>query len=55
MNLSWSSEKLTAGAMPDCPFTEIRQIFQMEDFGAEMTPELKEKEERLRAQIAKRK
>jgi len=34
---------------------EIRQIFEMEDFGAEMTPELREKEERLRAQIAKNK
>jgi hypothetical protein len=27
---------------------EIRQIFEMEDFGAEMTPELREQEERLR-------
>ena len=34
---------------------EIRPIFEMEDFGAEMTPELREKEERLRAQIAKNK
>ena len=30
---------------------EIRQIFDAEDFGAELTPELREKEERLRAQI----
>jgi hypothetical protein len=30
---------------------EIRQVFDMEDFGAEMTPELREQEERLRAQI----
>jgi len=29
---------------------EIRQIFEMEDFGAELTPELREQEERLRAQ-----
>jgi len=28
---------------------EIRQIFEMEDFGAEMTPELREQEERVRA------
>ena len=34
---------------------EIRQIFEMEDFGAEMTPELREQEERLRAQIAEKK
>ena len=31
---------------------EIRQIFEAEDFGAEFTPELKEQEERIRAQIA---
>ncbi len=29
---------------------EIRQIFEMEDFGAELTPELREQETRLRAQ-----
>jgi hypothetical protein len=31
---------------------EIRQIFEAEDFGAEFTPELREQEERLRAQMA---
>ncbi|MGH7875956.1 MAG: YciI family protein [Candidatus Binatia bacterium] len=31
---------------------EIRQIFEVEDFGAELTPELREQEERLRATIA---
>lgn len=34
---------------------EIRQIFEAEDFGAEFTPELREQEERLRAQVAARK
>ena len=29
---------------------EIRQVFEAEDFGAELTPELREQEERLRAQ-----
>ena len=29
---------------------EIRPFFEMEDFGSELTPELKEKEQRLRAQ-----
>lgn len=29
---------------------EIRQVFEAEDFGPELTPELKEKDERLRAQ-----
>jgi hypothetical protein len=33
---------------------EIRQIFAMEDFGAELTPELREQEERLREQAAAR-
>ncbi len=32
---------------------ELRQVFEAEDFGAEFTPELREQEERLRAQIAK--
>ena len=32
---------------------EIRQLFEAEDFGAEFTPELREQEERLRAQVAK--
>src|SRR6266404_1035948 len=34
---------------------EIRQVFEAEDFGAEFTPELREQEERLRAQIAEKK
>jgi hypothetical protein len=33
---------------------EIRQVFEAEDFGKEFTPELREQEERMRAQIAKR-
>jgi hypothetical protein len=34
---------------------EIRQVFEAEDFGAEFTPELREQEERLRAQVAEQK
>ena len=34
---------------------EIRQVFEAEDFGAEFTPELREQEERLRAQSEQRK
>jgi len=30
---------------------EIRQVFEAEDFGAELTPELREQEERVRAQM----
>ena len=41
-----------------CPMQEteleIRQVFEAEDFGAEFTPELREQEERLRAQGAKK-
>jgi hypothetical protein len=32
---------------------EIRQVFEAEDFGAEFTPELREQEDQLRAQIEK--
>ena len=31
---------------------ELRQIFEMEDFGAELTPELREQETRQRAELA---
>ena len=31
---------------------EVRQVFELEDFGAEFTPELREQEEKLRAKIA---
>jgi len=30
---------------------EIRQVFEAEDFGPALTPELREKEERLRSQV----
>lgn len=33
---------------------EIRQVFEAEDFGANLTPELREGEERLRARLADR-
>lgn len=32
---------------------EIRQVFEAEDFGAEFTPELREQEDRLRAEAAR--
>jgi len=34
---------------------EIRQVFEAEEFGAEFTPELREQEQRLRAQAAAKK
>lgn len=33
---------------------EIRPVFEAEDFGAELTPELREQEERLRAEVQAR-
>ncbi|WP_454621375.1 YciI family protein [Bradyrhizobium cenepequi] len=33
---------------------EIRQVFSTEDFGEALTPELREQEDRLRAQVATR-
>lgn len=36
---------------PEDTCIEIRQVFEAEDFGAEFTPELREQEERLRAQL----
>ena len=34
---------------------EVRQVFEAEDFGVELTPELREQEDRLRKQTAARK
>ena len=33
---------------------EIRPVFEADDFGEELTPELRTQEERLRAEIARR-
>ena len=38
--------------MPGESEIEVRQIFEADDFGAELTPELRAKEERLRAEAA---
>ena len=37
--------------MPGDSDIEIRQIFEVEDFGAQMTPELREQEDRLREKL----
>jgi hypothetical protein len=34
---------------------ELRQVFEADDFGAEFTPELREQEDRIRAQITSKK
>lgn len=41
--------------MPSDSEIEIRQVFEAEDFGAELTPELRAQEERQRKQIARKK
>ncbi len=43
-----------------CPFEgeseiEIRQVFEADDFGSELTPELRERDEKVRNQIAVKK
>jgi len=38
--------------MPSDSEIEIRPLFEAEDFGAEFTPDLREQEERLRAELA---
>ncbi len=38
--------------MPGDSEIEIRRVFEAEDFGAEFTPELREQEDRLRAELA---
>jgi hypothetical protein len=40
--------------MPGGGELELRPVFEAEDFGAELTPELREQEERLRARVADR-
>lgn len=40
--------------MPEDSVIEIRPIFEAEDFGAELTPELRAREDRLRSQIEQR-
>src|SRR6188472_1330032 len=41
--------------MPGESEIEIRQVFEADDFGAELTPELRAQEERLRAETTKKK
>ena len=41
--------------MPGESEIEIRQVFETEDFGSTLTPEMREQEERLRAQLSAKK
>jgi hypothetical protein len=41
--------------MPEESEIEIRQVFEADDFGPALTPEIREQEERLRAELEQRK
>ena len=45
-------EWLKKAPFKDGEVVEIRQVFEMDDFGDEFTPELREQEERIRQQAA---
>jgi hypothetical protein len=49
--LEWVKRCTTSGE----EFIEIRQVFEADDFGPALTPELREAEERLREQVAAQK
>jgi hypothetical protein len=48
--IEWA--KRCPNPMPGESEIEIRPVFEADDFGAEFTPDLREAEERLRAQVA---
>ena len=49
--IAWA--KRCPNPMPGPSDLELRPLFEMEDFGAALTPELVAQEERLRAQVTK--
>ena len=51
-SLDEAIEWLKRAPFGDGDEVEIRPVFEAEDFGAEYTPELREQDERLRAEIA---
>jgi hypothetical protein len=53
-SLDEAIEWLKRAPFDDGAEVEIRPVFEAEDFGAELTPELREQEERLRAEVAAR-
>ena len=48
-------EWLKRAPFDDGEEVELRQVFEMEDFGAELTPELRDQEKRLAAEMAAKK
>ena len=51
--IEWA--KRCPNPMPEESEIEIRQVFDADDFGPAITPELREQEERLRAELEQRK
>jgi len=47
--IEWA--KRVPNPMPGESEIELRQVFESDEFGSELTPELRQKEERLRAQM----
>lgn len=52
--IEWVKRCPTPFDEPEFSEIELRQVFEAEDFGAEFTPEAREQEERLRADMATR-
>jgi hypothetical protein len=52
--IEWLKRAPFGSADGEEPELEIRPLFEAEDFGDEFTPELREQEERLRAEIAQK-
>jgi hypothetical protein len=48
-------EWLKRAPFDDNTEVELRRVFELDDFGAELTPELREQEERLLAEVAAKK
>ncbi|HKX46461.1 MAG TPA: YciI family protein [Planctomycetota bacterium] len=53
-NLAEAVEWLKRAPFDGGAEVELRPVFEAEDFGAELTPELREQEDRLRAEVERR-
>lgn len=49
--LEWARRIPFGGEVGDAGTVEIRPVFETEDFGEEMTPELREREEQMRKEL----
>jgi len=51
--IEWAKRSPNPHPGEECEI-EVRQVFEAEDFGPNLTPEVKQQEERIRAQVASR-